>query len=98
MQFLSFSFLALFTLCFFLYYAVKGRARNRHTTGNQLYFHRMVLSAFPVDGSSGSTVHLLLGTMDGKQGKSRKKDQTRLYRRNHRPDRRMAPSSWHGHR
>lgn len=33
----------------------------------------MVLSAFPVDGSSGSTVHLLLGTMDGKQGKSRKK-------------------------
>ena len=28
MQFLSFSFLALFTLCFFLYYAVKGRARN----------------------------------------------------------------------
>lgn len=33
----------------------------------------MVLSAFPVDGSSGSTVHLLLGTMDGKQGKSGKK-------------------------
>lgn len=28
MQFLSFSFLPLFTLCFFLYYAVKGRARN----------------------------------------------------------------------
>ena len=28
MQFLSFSFLALITLCFFLYYAVKGRARN----------------------------------------------------------------------
>lgn len=28
MQFLSFSFLVLFTLCFFLYYAVKGRARN----------------------------------------------------------------------
>lgn len=28
MQFLSFSFLSLFTLCFFLYYAVKGRARN----------------------------------------------------------------------
>ena len=28
MQFLSFSFLALFTLCFFLYSAVKGRARN----------------------------------------------------------------------
>ena len=28
MQFLSVSFLALFTLCFFLYYAVKGRARN----------------------------------------------------------------------
>ena len=28
MQFLSFCFLALFTLCFFLYYAVKGRARN----------------------------------------------------------------------
>ena len=28
MQFLSFSFLALFPLCFFLYYAVKGRARN----------------------------------------------------------------------
>ena len=28
MQFLSFNFLALFTLCFFLYYAVKGRARN----------------------------------------------------------------------
>lgn len=28
MQFLSFSFLGLFTLCFFLYYAVKGRARN----------------------------------------------------------------------
>ena len=28
MQFLSFSFLALFALCFFLYYAVKGRARN----------------------------------------------------------------------
>ena len=28
MQFLSFSFLALFTLCFFLYYSVKGRSRN----------------------------------------------------------------------
>ena len=28
MQFLSFSFLALFTLCFFHYYAVNGRARN----------------------------------------------------------------------
>lgn len=28
MQFLSFNFLALFTLYFFLYYAVKGRARN----------------------------------------------------------------------
>ena len=28
MQVLSFGFLALFTLCFFLYYAVKGRARN----------------------------------------------------------------------
>ena len=28
MQFLSFNFLAVFPLCFFLYYAVKGRARN----------------------------------------------------------------------
>ena len=28
MQFISFIFLSLFTLCFFLYYAVKGRARN----------------------------------------------------------------------
>lgn len=72
MQFLSFSFLALFTLCFFLYYAVKA-VPWPHTTGNQLYFHRMVLSAFPVDGSSGSTVHLLLGTMDGKQGKAGKR-------------------------
>ena len=96
MQFLSFSFLALFTLCFFLYYAVKGRARNLILLVTSCIFIGWYYLPFLL--SSGSTVHLLLGTMDGKQGKSRKKDQTRLYRRNHRPDRRMAPSSWHGHR
>ena len=90
MQFLSFSFLALFTLCFFLYYAVKGRARNLILLVTSCIFIGWYYLPFLL-----TAVVVALFTFFWAQWI---KDQTRLYRRNHRPDRRMAPSSWHGHR
>lgn len=97
MQFLSFSFLALFTLCFFLYYAVKGRACNLILLVTSCifigwYYLPFLLTAVVV------ALFTFFGHNGWKAGQKPEKDQTRLYRRNHRPDRRMAPSSWHGHR
>lgn len=98
MQFLSFNFLALFTLCFFLYYAVKGRARNLILLVTSCIFIGWYYLPFLLTAVVVALFTFFWAQWMESRAKAGKKDQTRLYRRNHRPDRRMAPSSWHGHR